>query len=260
MGLFRKPRVAPEVSLALLLLGKNPPSNPTSKWEQQALKVRAVLELQESLRRCADLERRAELFSVETVRIFHVVSCGLSVVVHKTMNLVPAFPSRGISSVLAERTHLSEDQVRLVVFSRDRSPRVHDCEDGMKLWVQALLTEDGDTMGVIELKARSFTPDDALLLELLVPPLESAIHSRRQLLLEKKRRVSLSDAPLQQLLQLVGGVAEQLEVQPLIRHIRLAAMELMGAEMCTVFLVDAAQEVKLRAGPIESRVASHRGR
>ena len=39
------------------------------------------------------------------------------------------------------------------------------------------------------------------------------------------------------LLELMGGVAGQLEVEPLIAHIRAAAKAVMRAELCTVFLV-----------------------
>ena len=48
-----------------------------------------------------------------------------------------------------------------------------------------------------------------------------------------------------ELLATVGGLAGHLQVEPLIRHIRQAAREVMGSEMCTVLLHDHANGSQL---------------
>ena len=47
------------------------------------------------------------------------------------------------------------------------------------------------------------------------------------------------------LLATVGGLAGHQQVEPLIRHIRQAAREVMGSEMCTVLLRDDANGSQL---------------
>ena len=53
---------------------------------------------------------------------------------------------------------------------------------------------------------------------------------------------SFRKAVASKLLATVGGLAGHLQVEPLIRHIRQAAREVMGSEMCTVLLRDAANQ------------------
>ena len=56
---------------------------------------------------------------------------------------------------------------------------------------------------------------------------------------------SFQKALASKLLATVGGLAGQLQVEPLIRHIRQAAREVMGSEMCTVLLRDHANGAQL---------------
>ena len=63
--------------------------------------------------------------------------------------------------------------------------------------------------------------------------------------LRGKRRISTvaTAHESQQLLELLGSMSSHLEVQPLLKHIRQAAKEVIGAEKCTVLLVDKHQQV-----------------
>ena len=84
----------------------------------------------------------------------------------------------------------------------------------------------GETLGVFELTSlgRPFSADDASLLQPLLPLLTAPLQRARE-----PPSSSLGEGPLM-MLEILGSMSSQLEVQPLMRHIRLAAKEVLGAE------------------------------
>jgi len=237
----------PSTSLLEAVLGQSQ-IEPASDWEREAARLRDVLKVTTSLNGVLRGEGGApgdqtppevaiKMFCDAASRMFGAHVIGLFLVLHKSLTLMPA--CKQLVPGMLSTTQLDADQIERLLPAHTPNSCLHKTAGG---YIYAhVLYSDNEVVGLVELQAAVLEPDDVLLLDFLIDPLLPALVEFKQTL--TSRRLSFSAPPMQQLLKLVGGVAQQLDVQLLTQQIRIAAKEVLGAEMCTVFTADMKQQM-----------------
>ena len=202
--------------------------------DHQARRLRDVVQMQ--MRMVAAPALAAEALCSSAEQLFEGSSVTVHAVMHHSMRLLPTLSSDPSRLDEGENAPSADEGILRALLPRGAAPVRATC-GGKSILAHAVSSEDGETIGIVEVLAaheRGFTADDSARLSLLAPHCRSALLAHREQL--SKRRTT--PPPMEQLLELVGGMTQQLEVAPLLRHIRMACKEVMGAEMCTVFIVD----------------------
>ena len=173
----------------------------------------------------------------------HVTLCVLR---HKQLKLVPAFsthPER-LNAEWSLTGKLSAEKLEEIIDNHGAT--TVDVLGGSRLLHPVFSA--GDAIGLIDAEAvegLSFSADDVSLISNLAPFAEKSLQQELVTLSRSPSpgrppsppRSTAGSLAAQNLLQMVSGLARISSADVLIRQIRSAAKEAVGADMCTVFLV-----------------------